>query len=202
MIMSQERAFLKAQEQLDALEAYVEQAADSGSRIDQVERELFGRLLNLGRTLMTAFVASQGDGDAGSELETADGRRVRRMPEPLLRVDGRDLYSSGCASRGSVLLRRGQAALSRLAVASRLVGVRRVAPVRELGAPAPCRNGDRCRTRVSKSSGVDVRYVITRRDYHGICVILFRQPGNLIDEHDPRAGRKGFPLTDMGGIHP
>lgn len=85
MIMAQERAFLKAQEQLSELEGFVEEASGAGRRIDQVERELFGRLLSLGLTLLEAFVASQGDGDAGSELKTADGRRVRRMPEPHVR---------------------------------------------------------------------------------------------------------------------
>lgn len=85
MMMTQERAFLKAQQQLHGLEEYVEQAAGRGQRIDEVERELFGRLLNLGRTLLEAFVAAQGDGDAGSELETADGRRVRRSPKPHAR---------------------------------------------------------------------------------------------------------------------
>ncbi len=81
MMMAKERAILKAQDQLAALVAYIEQAVAAGLRIDQVEREFFGRLLNLGLTLLEAFVASQGDGDAGSEVETADGRRVRRMPE-------------------------------------------------------------------------------------------------------------------------
>lgn len=82
MIMSQERAFLKAQEQLNTLKGYVEGAAGAGRRIDEVERELFGRLLDLGRTLLEAFVAAQGDGDGGRTLEAADGRRLRRMPEP------------------------------------------------------------------------------------------------------------------------
>jgi hypothetical protein len=39
-------------------------------------------LLALGHDLLTAFVAHQGDGDRGPEVETADGRIVRRLPEP------------------------------------------------------------------------------------------------------------------------
>jgi hypothetical protein len=78
MIMAQEQAFLKAQQQLQSIEAFVEQAAEDGQRIDQLERELFGRLLSLGHTLLSAFVASQGDGDAGPEQKTPDGRTVRR----------------------------------------------------------------------------------------------------------------------------
>jgi len=79
MIIAQERAFLKAQQQLQALEAFVEQAAADELRIDQVERELFGRLLAVGLTLLSAFVAAQGDGDAGGKLETPDGRTLRRL---------------------------------------------------------------------------------------------------------------------------
>ena len=38
-----------------------------------------------GRTLLTAFVAGQGDGDAGAESKAADGRRLRRLKEPHVR---------------------------------------------------------------------------------------------------------------------
>lgn len=79
MIVACERAFLKAQQQLQTLEMFVEQAAADGQRIDQVERELFSQLLVLGHTLLMAFVAAQGDGDAGSQLETPDGRTVLRL---------------------------------------------------------------------------------------------------------------------------
>ncbi|HEX4150117.1 MAG TPA: ISKra4 family transposase, partial [Pirellulales bacterium] len=79
MIMSQERAFLKSQQQLQALEGFVEQAARDEWRIDQVERELFSRLLALGHTLLSAFVAAQGDGDLGAKIATGDGRTVRRL---------------------------------------------------------------------------------------------------------------------------
>jgi hypothetical protein len=79
MIMAQERAFLRSQQQLQALQALVEQAAADELRIDQVERELFSRLLALGHTLLAAFVAAQGDGNAGPKLETPDGRTLRRL---------------------------------------------------------------------------------------------------------------------------
>ena len=82
MMMAQERAFLKAQQQLQAMETFVEQAAEDEQRIDQVERELFSQLLAVGLTLLAAFVAAQGDGDAGPQLETADGRTVRRLKQP------------------------------------------------------------------------------------------------------------------------
>jgi hypothetical protein len=79
MIITQERAFLKAQRQLQAMLAYVEKAVVKKERIDQVERELFGQLLAVGLTLLEGFVAAQGDGDAGAKLETPDGRTLRRL---------------------------------------------------------------------------------------------------------------------------
>lgn len=81
MIVSRERAFLNAQARLEKIRSYVEQAANSGERIDRVERELFGRLLELGRTLLRAFVDGQGDGDAGRNIEIDDGE-LRRLSGP------------------------------------------------------------------------------------------------------------------------
>jgi hypothetical protein len=84
MIMTQERALLKARQQLQGMESLVQQAAAKELRIDQVERELFSRLLALGHNLLEAFVAAQGDGDGGPELP-ADGHTVRRLDEPRVR---------------------------------------------------------------------------------------------------------------------
>ena len=61
MIMLQERAFLKAQQQLQAMEAFVEQSAEEGQRIDRVERELFAQLLAIGHTLLAAFAERVND---------------------------------------------------------------------------------------------------------------------------------------------
>lgn len=69
MIISQEQAFLNAQTQLAAICSFIERAATDGQRIDQAERELFSQLLAVGLTLLEAFVAARGDGDAGPELE-------------------------------------------------------------------------------------------------------------------------------------
>jgi hypothetical protein len=80
MIVSQERAFLHAQAQLEAICRYVEQAADSGERIDLVERELFTRFLELGLTLVRAFVAAQGDGNAGPSVDV-EGTVLRRLKD-------------------------------------------------------------------------------------------------------------------------
>src|SRR3954453_22484057 len=81
MIITPEQAALKAQVQFDALRDFVQQAARDGQRIDTVERELFRQLLGLGHTLLSAFVAAQGDGDLGPEAETPEGRNPPRLPE-------------------------------------------------------------------------------------------------------------------------
>ncbi len=81
MIITPEQAALKAQQQFDALRGFVDRAAHDGQRIDAVERELFRQLLGLGHTLLSAFVAHHGDGDLGPEVETPQGRTMRRLPE-------------------------------------------------------------------------------------------------------------------------
>lgn len=81
MIITPEQAALKAQQQFDALRDFVDRAARDGQRIDTVERELFRQLLGLGHSLLSAFVAAQGDGDLGPQAEAPDGRVVRRLPE-------------------------------------------------------------------------------------------------------------------------
>src|SRR3954453_17094463 len=81
MIITPEQAALKAQHQFDALREFVQQAARDGGRIDTVEREVFRQLLGLGHTLLSAFVAAQGDGDIGPQAETPAGRIVRRLPQ-------------------------------------------------------------------------------------------------------------------------
>jgi hypothetical protein len=81
MIITPEHAALKAREQFEALRDFVDRAARDGQRIDTVERELFRQLLGLGHTLLSAFVAQQGDGDVGPQAETAEGQIARRLPE-------------------------------------------------------------------------------------------------------------------------
>jgi hypothetical protein len=84
MMMTQEQAFLKSRQQLQAINAYVEAASAAGTRIDQVERELFSQLLLLGQTLLAGFVTAQGEGDAGATIEQ-EGRPLRRSAEPHTR---------------------------------------------------------------------------------------------------------------------
>lgn len=81
MIISKEQALLKAQAQLDQLIASVHRAAEQSSRIDQVERDLIARLLDLGLTLLNLFVAEHGDGDLGDTAQTGAGQTLRRLAQ-------------------------------------------------------------------------------------------------------------------------
>ncbi len=65
MIISQEKHFIKATEEFKAMVKWIDQADGKGAdeeglRIDQVERDLFGRLLALGFSLLEAYVAKFG----------------------------------------------------------------------------------------------------------------------------------------------
>ena len=82
MIMTQDQSFGKAQQQLLDLIAFVRQATQDQQRLDQVERGLFTHLLQLGLSLLTAFVAAAGDGDVGDTTTTAEGTPCRRLPQP------------------------------------------------------------------------------------------------------------------------
>ena len=81
-MMATEQALLKARGQFDQLVDSVQQAAERGERIDLVERDLMRHLLALGHSLLTTFVAHQGDGDSGPEITTTEGTTARRLPEP------------------------------------------------------------------------------------------------------------------------
>jgi hypothetical protein len=81
-MMTQEQAFLKAQTQLAHLIDFVRAAPGDGLRLDQVERGLFERLLQLGLSLLTAHVAAHGDGGAGDTATAPDGQACRKLPDP------------------------------------------------------------------------------------------------------------------------
>jgi len=77
MIVAHERAILKAHTQLAAMVKLLERAGRDQWRIDEVERELFAALLQVGHSLLSAFVAAAGDGDQGETLP-GDGHPVHR----------------------------------------------------------------------------------------------------------------------------
>ena len=86
MIIAHEKQFIKATEEFKAMVEWIDQADGKGAdeeglRIDQVERDLFDRLLALGFSLLEAYVAKCGCGDAGETVERND-RTLRRSSEP------------------------------------------------------------------------------------------------------------------------
>jgi len=84
MIMAQEQAILKAQEQFAQIQDFLRQACVAGRQIDQVELDLWGRMLQLGRQLLEGYVAGYRQGDLGPTL-TQDGRVLRRLEQPHVR---------------------------------------------------------------------------------------------------------------------
>jgi hypothetical protein len=63
MIMAQEQEILNGKVAFDQLVQLVRDAGAQGWRIDQTERGLFSGLLELGRQLLSAFVAGQNNGN-------------------------------------------------------------------------------------------------------------------------------------------
>lgn len=77
-MVTKEQALHKAEEQFSQLKQLVERAIDEQWRADELERASFTKLLDLGFQLMTAFVAAQGNGDAGKKVERA-GKMLSRL---------------------------------------------------------------------------------------------------------------------------
>lgn len=80
MIMAQERAILNGKVAFDQLVQLVRDGIAEGRRIDQMERGLHSGLLELGRQLLSAFVAGQNNGNIGPSLEY-EGRTLQRLEE-------------------------------------------------------------------------------------------------------------------------
>src|SRR5271169_6717546 len=64
-----EREFLKVHGICDQLVESVRRAGQEGRRIDEVECMVFAELMAMGRHLMSAHVASAGDGDEGQTID-------------------------------------------------------------------------------------------------------------------------------------
>ena len=62
-MMSKDQALHKAERQCSRLKDLVERAIEQGWRVDELERATFAELLDIGLSLLTAFVAAQGNGD-------------------------------------------------------------------------------------------------------------------------------------------
>jgi hypothetical protein len=68
-------------QQVNGLTDYVRATAKEGCAAHTFEEGIWRRLLALGLQLTETFFACVGDGDMGEEVQLADGRTVRRLPE-------------------------------------------------------------------------------------------------------------------------
>jgi hypothetical protein len=81
MITAEEFDFLKAQQQFEKMCEFVRRAGEQGQRVDQVERGLFPRAMEMCLEMLLAFINAHGDGDEGPEIQCED-RSLQRLDEP------------------------------------------------------------------------------------------------------------------------
>lgn len=70
----------------EGLQAFVRQAAEEGTAAHEVEREVWQRVLAMGRQAMGQFFHAQGDGDVGHSIEMPDGQQWQRLNQPHRRM--------------------------------------------------------------------------------------------------------------------
>jgi len=70
---------------VEQLEASIREAAREGKSLHEVEKDTFGRALQIGHAAIEQLLTLQGDGDLGENVVTADGRRLQRSEEPTQR---------------------------------------------------------------------------------------------------------------------
>ena len=86
MMMTQEADLGNLIELAEGLEAFVQQAAEEGFAAHEVEREIWQRVLAMGRQAMGRFFDTQGEGDVGDSIEMPDGQQWQRLDEPHRRL--------------------------------------------------------------------------------------------------------------------
>ena len=79
-MMSKEQALHKAERQFAQVKDLVSRAISEDWRVDEVERAMFADLLDIGFSLLTAFVAAHGNGDQGEQFEHQE-RTLRRLDQ-------------------------------------------------------------------------------------------------------------------------
>jgi hypothetical protein len=93
----------KVQAEFQSLRKFISAASVEGLRIDEVEREVFRRLLSIGWCLLASFIARAGDGDRGQCVERGGKTLLRseeRKEKPYRSIFGvlsvmRYVYSTG-----------------------------------------------------------------------------------------------------------
>jgi hypothetical protein len=83
MSMPHETAVLNPElnQTLADLYTLVQQAAQAGTAVHEVERALWGRVLRIGRHALQLFFTLHGSGDQGDTVHLPDGRSLDRLPE-------------------------------------------------------------------------------------------------------------------------
>jgi hypothetical protein len=87
------------------LTAFVCRGVQDGSSLNDVERGALDKVLNIGRAAVELFLAAQGDGDLGPNIETGDGRTLYRSDSvekrPLRTIFGEHTINAYVYSSGS-----------------------------------------------------------------------------------------------------
>ena len=69
----------------EQLEAEIREAVREGKSLYVMEKDIFGRALQIGHAAIEQVLALQGDGDLGQSVVTKNGRRLERSEEPAQR---------------------------------------------------------------------------------------------------------------------
>jgi hypothetical protein len=101
------------------LETSIREAVREGKSLYEVEKDAFGRVLQIGHAAIEQLLTLQGDGDLGENVVTADGRRLERSEElverPLRTVFGEHMiraYVYATGAHAAIELRPVDARLS------------------------------------------------------------------------------------------
>ncbi len=84
MMMAQKASGSKLPELLESMAQlfrFVQQAAEAGKPVHEVERGIWQRLLTLGRQALEEFFRLQGTGDVGETFTMPEGRELQRLEE-------------------------------------------------------------------------------------------------------------------------
>ncbi|MFV1968983.1 MAG: hypothetical protein ACC628_26485, partial [Pirellulaceae bacterium] len=89
MIMAESAAFDNIEQltgMAEDLASFVQQAVVEGTAAHEVEREVWERVLAMGRQATGHFFQMQGDGDVGETIDMPDGGELRRLDDPHRRT--------------------------------------------------------------------------------------------------------------------
>lgn len=68
------------------LSDYIIEQAKQGTAIHTVEQGIWDKLLTMGEQALGQFIAMQGDGDIGEQIELSSGKIVKRLPKQQTRI--------------------------------------------------------------------------------------------------------------------